>query len=197
MNFRGLRDGIDELMREERKALIIFPVTVLIIATITHEIFHMIVLNIYHCPFTSSIQIIPFDFIYMINTSCDVTKLQAVNILAAGLVGNLLLGVILAMISSLIRLKGYFLKSFYISTASLGFFFSTGFYLLGAKGDAVNITKILGLNVDFLWIAITGIFIIVLSTIEFWIEFNSMSKEYELLHMLKEEERELKISRLK
>ena len=96
------------------------------------------------------------------------------------------MGIIFFMLSSLVRLKGNFIKSFYFSIIALGFLFASGFYFFRETGDVANILKIVEIEVRQIWLTCIGFLIIGLSTIEFWIKFSSIEEEYKLLYSLRE-----------
>ncbi len=191
---KKLFDGIESLLEREKKALIIFPVIVLLVGSITHELFHILVLKIYNCPFSTNFQIIGWDFQFVIQPLCELDKVQAINVLSAGIVGNIFLGLIAFFISSVYRIKENFLTSFYFDTIALGFVFTSGFYFFRETGDIMAILQILEIEISRVWIIAVGLIIMIFSTIQFWIEFRSIEEDYNLLHFLKEYKKQLTCS---
>ncbi|MFB6075767.1 MAG: hypothetical protein ABEK17_01350 [Candidatus Aenigmatarchaeota archaeon] len=191
-NFSGLK----KLLRSEQKALLLFPLTVLLFAPLTHEFFHVLMLEIFECPYSSEFLLLEGEIWARIIPLCVLTKPQALIVLAAGMIGNILLGTVLFMVSSCLRIraskkKGY-IKSFYISILSLGFLFPVSFSFFNPKGDVTSIIKVLEIEFTFYWRILIGFTIIILTILRFWIDYRAVENEYSLRHFLRSCEVKLK-----
>ncbi len=103
--------------------------------------------------------------------------------LAAGNIGNIVLGIGLLLAAMGMRLSAdtrkQYLASFYLSVLSLGFLFSAALSLsLSIDGDIQSIAAVLGLTPVQGLLFLTGNALLIVFTIHFWLDFESVKKEY-------------------
>ncbi|MFB6076423.1 MAG: hypothetical protein ABEK17_04735 [Candidatus Aenigmatarchaeota archaeon] len=181
--------GLKKLLRSEQKALLLFPLTVLVFAPLTHELFHILTLESFACSYSYEFLLLKGEIWAEIIPQCVLTEPQSLAVLISCLGGNIFLGTLLFMIASCSRIrastKKEYLKSFYISILSLGFLFPVSFSFFNVKGDITSITKILGINFPYFWRVLIGFTIIILTILRFWIDYMAIENEYTLRHFLR------------
>lgn len=146
-----------KLFKTETRVLIVFIFSFLIFASVTHEFFHIFTAGIFNCPAVLE-SFIPVYSPTSVSLSCEITSIQSILILSAGLIGNLMLGVLFYLLSILKKNQ-----TLLFSTISLAFFSSSFFYLFYTTGDIHNIMKILYITLPQFYLDIAGISLILTS----------------------------------
>lgn len=184
-----IKKSYNSLFRKEGKALILFPITVLFIAPIIHELGHITFLLLYNCPFHFDFgALVGGEFLFRIQPLCELGVRQAVTILSAGLIFEAIAGVSLFLIAAYKRMRAdserKILSSFLISVISLGFFFSISFYIIQGDGDIAAIMEILEIHFPHYYMIGIGLIILSFTLIRFWLEFRAIKKKYMLTSLI-------------
>jgi len=178
---------LDELLASERKALLLFPVTVFLIAPLTHELFHIAAVMLYNCPFDISIMT-GAELIFGIKPLCQLNQFQTVILLSSGIAGNVALGILIFLIAAEERViadsKRKYVRSFDLSVISLGFLFSPAIYFFQSQGDIVQLLQLFEISMPYIVRIGIGVFLLLLAALRFWIDFQSIEKEYTIMHFL-------------
>jgi len=146
------KTGILKFFKSKIEVLFFFVLSFLVFSSVTHEFFHIFTAGLFNCPAVLE-SFIPVLSPTSVSLKCEITEIQSIGILSAGLIGNLALGALFLLMS----LKK---KSLVLSTISLAFFFSVFFYLFYTTGDVHNIMKILNLAIPQICLELTGITLI-------------------------------------
>jgi len=154
------------------KVLFAFLISFVFLSSFTHEFFHILTAGFFSCPAVLD-SFIPLLTPTSVSLNlCNITPLQSILILGAGVVGNIFLGFGLLFLSK-IR------DSRLISSISLAFFFSSFFYLFYTTGDIHNIIRIVGMDINQIFLNLAGIGLISLSL---WLFLNQKSGTYPRYH---------------
>ncbi len=175
-------EQVNELLRDEDKALILFPITVLFTAPVMHELFHVIFLKLYRCPYNAGLSFSITEILIQLDPACQLTVPGSLLVLGAGILGNALVAITLFYLAAGLRLRArteaQYLDAFYLSVISLGFLFSISFYFFFSRGDIVNMLAVLDLSVAPVWRYVTGMVIMVFTIVRFWLGFEAAEHEY-------------------
>jgi len=137
----------------------LFLFSMLILSTITHELFHLAVAGFFGCPCKIEASFLGPKTVTLEN--CAVTKLESILILGAGLLGNIILGFVLTILSKVKKSTKLHIVSFSLMLSSFIYFFY-------AKGDIHNILSIIGLRVPQLYLNLIGVFLSLSSGVFFF-----------------------------
>lgn len=152
-------------LKGEIKFLALFVLSFLVLSPFTHEFFHIMTAGFFNCHAILQ-SFVPVFTPTSVSFSCEISALQSVIILAAGIAGNLVLGVVFFILARRI-------KSFLLYSVSLAFFWSSFFYLFYHSGDIYNIMRITGLVLPQIYLDLLGTGLISAS---FYVFFRQLRK---------------------
>lgn len=166
--------------------LLSFPIIAFIISPFLHELFHMLVLNYYNCPywadFHSSLESGLYATVY---PGCIMSNIQWAILYLAGITGTLAIGFSLLILDWHLTKKDYLEYSIFTSFIAIGFLFSPVIYFFSKEGDLINTFTVLNISPPAYILPLIGIGIMLFSLAYFCMNLKYTSEE-ELL----EEERE-------
>ncbi|UCG95902.1 MAG: hypothetical protein JSV92_02575 [archaeon] len=156
----GLKKSLLPMPKNGLKILTVFLVSFLFLSSFTHELFHIFLAGMFSCPAVLESFIPVFTPTSVSLQACRITSVQSILILAAGVVGNLVLGGIFCILA---RLK----KKSFLSVISLALFSSSFLYLFYTTGDIHSIMSILNIGISQIYLDATGIALILVTFIVF------------------------------
>jgi len=175
---------IKRILEYEELAILFFPLVVLYVAPLFHEIGHIIVLKSFSCQIKSKIF---FSFtsgiVGHIEPLCELTQLEAILVMWAGAFTTLILSLVFFSLAGMWR-KRLFLPIMMDSIA-LGFFVSSFIDTLVGKGDIFLIFKILGIEIPPVFLSLIAFVLIAISLMYFWHAISEREKIFESREMLK------------
>ncbi len=167
--------------------LLSFPIIAFIISPFLHELFHMLVLKYYNCPywadFHSSLRGGLYATVYL---NCTLDKIQLVILYLAGITGTLAIGFSLLILDWCLTKKDYLEYSIFTSFIAMGFLFSPVIYFFSKEGDLINAFNVLNMSPPAYLLPLIGIGIMLFSLAYFYMNLKYTS-EKELLEEEKEE----------
>jgi len=174
--------------------LIVFLIISTLIAPLTHESFHIMILKQFDCPYNFSIhQTYESGIFAEVTPLCSLNDLQAVVFLAAGLMGNIFVAAFLAILTLYSRKRRLLIFSNLITFAMIGFASDPLFYFFAETGDIITILKIIGRSDNLYMFKCMGymlaisVFTYLWSHLTFTIEHKSkLQEEWERIRKLKE-----------
>lgn len=180
---RWMRDEVRKLVAAERKAFLLFPLAVLVIATATHELFHILVLEWVDCAYTVSAELSTAVIRFTVEPLCQLAREHSASLLMAGDLGNLAVSIVVLSGASVMRVRAetrqQYLHSFYLSVIGLGILFAVGLsFVTGGDGDWRSLAAVLNLEPGTAWLLPVGIGVFALVTLHFWIDAEATQKEY-------------------
>lgn len=145
--------------------ILIFLVSLLLVSTITHELFHITVLEAYSCPYS-------FEYEYFFRSAsvemgqCVVSDIQVVFFLLSGLVGNL---VVFTLLTVSFLMSDKFKNMDYLAF-SFGFLVSVSVYFFNTTGDIHSTLDVLNMSSPQVLLNMVGLLMLLLS----FFMFNSL-----------------------
>ncbi|MFB6075768.1 MAG: hypothetical protein ABEK17_01355, partial [Candidatus Aenigmatarchaeota archaeon] len=143
-----------EVYLHKMEPVFIFLISYFLVSTVLHELFHILVLEYFSCPFELDIGILKPKSVII--GSCSINPAETIVILSSGLLGNFIVffGLILTFI------KKYSLRSMNYLLFSYGFLFSLITYLFYERGDIHSILHILNIDISQIYLNVIGISLI-------------------------------------
>lgn len=132
----------------EIKFLYVFALSFLVLSPFTHEFFHITMAGLFSCQAVLE-SFVPVFTPTSVSLNCEISSLRSIIVLAAGLAGNLALGLIFFALASR-------KKSSYMYPVSLAFIWSSFFYLFYTTGDLHSIMGIMGVALPQLYLNLSG-----------------------------------------
>ena len=148
--------------------IMIFLLAFFIFSSVTHEFSHIIVAALFNCPATLE-SFIPIFTPTTVALKCEITTLQSILILSAGIVGNIMLGFFLYFLS----LKR---NNFTLCIVSQAYFFSSFIYFFYTTGDIHSIMNVLNLFIPQTYMNLIGLSLILVLILVFYRNNKYMKK---------------------
>lgn len=119
-------------------------VIALFLGPLLHEVFHIVVLNMYGCYYTVE-SMLDLEAVHFseIRPFCGPGTVASIIILLAGVVGNAIIGLILFLVSWRLEIVGKLPLSNFMTFLALGFSSDPLAYLFRGEGDLVNILALM------------------------------------------------------
>ena len=174
--------------------LLSFPIIAFIISPYLHEIFHMLVLKYYNCPywadFHSSLRGGLSATVYL---NCTLDNLQLAILYLAGIAGTMAIGFLLLILDWHLTKKDYLEYSIFTSFIAMGFLFSPVIYFFSKEGDMVNAFTVLNVSPPTYFLPFIGICIMLFSLAYFYMNLKYTSEK----ELFEEEKEELDMFKIK
>ncbi len=149
----------------EIKFLSFFVFSFLILSPFIHEFFHIMTAGFFSCQAVLE-SFIPVFTPTSVSFNCEISVLQSIIILAAGILGNLVLGTVFFILAGR-------RKSIPLYSISLAFLWSSFFYLFYRSGDLHSIMRILDFALPQIFLDLSGIAMVSAS---FYVFFRHLRK---------------------
>ncbi len=167
--------------------LLSFPIIAFIISPFLHEMFHLIVLKFYGCPYWADFHTsIRGGLSATVYLNCSLTNMQLVILYLVGVVGTLATGFALLAFDWYLTKRDYLEYSIFTSFIAIAFLFSPVIYFFASEGDLINAFKVMNIAHPPYLLPLTGCAIMFISIIYFCANLKYTS-ELELLEEEKEE----------
>ncbi len=172
-----MRRIIKRILEYEELAILFFPIVVLYIAPIFHELGHILILKLFSCPMNLRMS---FSFATglrgHIEPLCELTPVEAIVTLWSGIFMTLILSLMFFFLARKWRKKVF--VPIVMDATALGFFVSSFIDTLLGKGDIFFILKIVEIDVPSYVLSFITAVLILIAFVYFW---RSLTEEEEIL----------------
>lgn len=175
-----LRRRIEIMSYYEEAIIILFPITVVVFATVFHEMFHVLALEIFGIYYEVNVSATWMGGVSIfIHPFSDITVEQATIVLSAGILGNFLVGLFFIITGWHFRTaRKDYLTYLGLTAVGIAFVFSSAIYLVIGGGDIDAILGVLEVEVSQNLISLVGILIVLVSLLYFWVVLDKSEQDY-------------------